>query len=87
MQQASEQLGEDYVFLAASYEELDKIKTFAGQRDFSFQFVHTKTPLENLNIYSIPTTFLINEEGELVETVIGSRPWNQSETINHLKNL
>lgn len=87
MHKASEQLGDDFVFLAASYEELDKIQAFAGHRDFNFQFIHSKTPFDALNIYSIPTTFLINEEGELVETVVGSRPWDEAETINRLKAL
>lgn len=87
MHEAAQQLGDDFVFLAASYEEMKKIQAFADQRDFNFQFVHTKTPLEMLNIYSIPTTFLINGEGELVETVIGSRPWDTAETIDQLKNL
>ncbi len=87
MSEAAEQLGEDYVFLAASYEDLAKIQKFVEKRDFSFQFVHTKTSIENLNIYSLPTTFLINSEGELVETVIGSQEWNEAEAINQLKAL
>ena len=87
MSEAAEQLGEDYVFLAASYEELNKIQKFADKRDFAFQFVHTKTPIEDLDIHSLPTTFLINSEGELVETVIGSREWNQAEAMNQLEAL
>jgi thiol-disulfide isomerase/thioredoxin len=87
MHEAAEQLGEDYVFLAASYEELDKIKKFAEKRDFAFQFVHTKTPIQDLQIRSLPTTFLINSEGELVETVIGSREWNETEAMDQLKAL
>lgn len=87
MSEAAEQLGEDYVFLAASYEDLAKIQKFAEKQDFTFQFVHTKTPIESLNIYSLPTTFLINSSGELVETVIGSQEWNQTEAMNQLKAL
>jgi len=87
MSEAAAQLGDDYVFLAASYEELSKIQKFAEKRDFTFQFVHTKTPIEDLDIYSLPTTFLINSEGELVKTVIGSREWNQPEAMNQLKAL
>ena len=87
MQTAAEQLGEDYVFLAASYEDLGKIQKFADKQDFSFQFVHTKTSLEELNVHSLPTTFLINSKGELAETVIGSREWDQEEAMNQLKAL
>ncbi|WKN40774.1 TlpA family protein disulfide reductase [Tunicatimonas pelagia] len=85
--EAAEQLGEEYVFLVASYEDLAKIQKFTEKRDFTFQFVHTKTPIENLNIYSLPTTFLINSAGELVETVIGSKEWNDAEAMNQLKAL
>ncbi len=87
MHEAAEQLGEDFVFLAASYEDLEKIKKFADKRDFAFQFVHTKTPIQDLQIRSLPTTFLINSEGELVETVIGSREWNETEAMDQLKAL
>lgn len=87
MHQAAEQLGDGYVFLAASYEDLGKIQKFVQSRDFAFQFVHSKTSLDNLNIHSLPTTFLINAEGELVESVVGSREWNQPETMDKLKAL
>lgn len=87
MHQAAEQLGDDYVFLAASYEDLSKIQKFVQSRDFAFQFVHSKTSLDNLNIYSLPTTFLINAEGKLVETVVGSREWNEPEAMDKLKAL
>ena len=87
MHEAAGQLGEDYVFLAASYEDLEKIKKFADNRDFDFQFVHTKTPIQDLQIRSLPTTFLINSEGELVETVVGSREWNEAEAISQLKSI
>ena len=87
MSKAAQQLGEEYVFLAASYEDLDKIRKFTEKRDFDFQFVHTKTPIESLNIYSLPTTFLINSQSELVETVIGCQEWNEPEPMNQLKSL
>lgn len=87
MHEAAKQLGDDYVFLAASYEDMEKIKKFADKRDFAFQFVHTKTPIQKLQIHSLPTTFLINSEGELVETVIGSREWDETEAIDQLKAL
>ncbi|MEM9832098.1 MAG: TlpA disulfide reductase family protein [Bacteroidota bacterium] len=87
MSEAAQQLGEEYVFLAASYEDLDKIRKFTEKRDFDFQFVHTKTPIESLNVYSLPTTFLINSRGELAETVVGSQEWNEPEALNQLKSL
>lgn len=88
MDQAYQSLkDEDFVFLAASYEEPGKIKSFQENRDFSFLFVHVRTSLESLNIYSIPTTFIINKEGELVETIVGSRQWNTPEMLNKLKQM
>lgn len=78
---------ENFVFLAASYEAPEKIKRFVEKQSFSFSFVHMKASLEDLNIYSIPTTFIINREGELVKTVVGSREWNAQDTLNELKKI
>lgn len=78
---------ENFVFLAASYEAPEKIRNFQEKQDFSFPFVHTKTSLEELNIHSIPTTFIINKEGELVKTVVGSREWDTPEMLNELKQI
>lgn len=78
---------ENFVFLAASYEEPEKIKNFQEKQNFSFQFVHVKNSLESLSIYSIPTTFIISKEGELVETVVGSRQWDDPEILNKLKQM
>lgn len=78
---------ENFVFLVASYEAPEKIRNFQEKQNFSFPFVHMKTNLEELNIYSIPTTFIINEEGELIKTVVGSREWDTPEMLNELKQM
>lgn len=78
---------EDFIFMAASYEEPEKIRSFREKQEFSFPLVHMKTSLEALNIYSIPTTFIINKEGELARIVVGSRQWDAPETLNELKQM
>ncbi len=88
MDKAFQALGdENFVFLAASYEEPEKIRAFREKHPFSFSFVHMKSSLESLNVYSIPTTLIINQEGELVKTIVGSQPWDQPEMLNALKQI
>lgn len=88
MDQAYQSLkDENFIFLAASYEEPEKIRSFQEKQNFSFPFVHVKNGLESLNIYSIPTTFIINEEGVLLETVVGSRQWDSPEMLDKLKQM
>ena len=78
---------EDYVFIAASDEDLDKIKKFAAKNNYSFQIVHSKTSVFDLDITALPTTFVISKEGEIVYNEVGARDWAGENTLNKLRKL
>lgn len=78
---------EHFIFLAASDENLDKIKRFAEQNPHDFSYVHLKSNVYSLGLSVLPTTYIINKEGEIEETIIGAREWDSNESIDRLNSL
>lgn len=76
---------EGFVFMAASYEDPEKITEFMQKQDFNFPFVHLKSDMQALGVQSIPTTFIYNEDGKVVARIIGTREWDAPEVIAKLK--
>jgi hypothetical protein len=42
---------------------------------------------ETLGIYSIPTSYIFDENGKIIETIVGVIEWDSEEMINKLKIL
>ena len=88
MDKAAKILGEEnFVFLAASDEDMDKIKKFVAVKDYSFQFVHSKTSVFDLDIMALPTTMIINTKGEIVYNEVGARDWANVKELEKLREL
>ena len=84
---ASEILGEEAVFLAASDESLEKIEGFREKYpDFKFQIIKLQESVLNFEVQVLPTTFIINEEGEIVSTIVGGREWDSPKQIDLIRN-
>ena len=79
--------GDNFVFLAASDEGIERIKKFVSQVDFSFQFVQLQGDIFDLDIKALPTTFIINPDGQIVYNEIGAREWSTQDNIDMLINL
>lgn len=79
-------LGDDFVLLLASDEGATKINAFKEKRPFELQFVQIDNSLESLGVYSLPTTFVVSANGDLLETLIGARDWNTPTQIHTLKS-
>ena len=78
---------DDFIFIAASDESIEKIKKFAEKYDYSFKFVHSKTSVFDLELGALPTTWVINKEGVLVYNEVGARKWDSEEELNNLRDL
>ncbi len=78
---------EGFVFLAASDEDIEKIKKFVAKVDYSFKFVHSKTSVFDLDIAALPTTFVINKQGEVVYNEVGARDWASATELENLRKL
>ncbi len=80
------QYGDDgFVVLGIALDprEFDKVAPFVEQMNINYPVVLDKNGVQNLygGIGSIPTTFVVNRNGEVVDQIVGSRPKAEFERI------
>ena len=77
-------LPESHKLILASDEPLNRINAFVSARTLDLQFAQITSSVEELGVYSLPTTLIINSNGEVLETLVGARDWNTQEQIDYL---
>ena len=85
----AEEILEDYgyTFLLVSDETIDKISNFKNEMNFDLKFLKSNKSFESLGVYAMPTSYIFDENGEIVETFVGVIEWDSKEIINKLKML
>ena len=85
----AEKILEDYgyTFLLVSDESISKISNFKNEMNFDFNFLKSNKSFETIGVYAMPTSYVFNENGEIVETFVGVIEWDSEEMINKLKTL
>ena len=76
-----------YTFLLVSDETLDKISEFKEDWNFDFNFLKSTKSFETLGVYAMPTSYIFDENGKIIETIVGAIKWDSEEMINKLKML
>ena len=76
-----------YTFLLVSDETISKISKFKNEKNFDFNFLRSSKPFETLGVYSMPTSYIFDENGKIIETIVGAIEWDSEEMINKLKML
>ena len=79
--------GEGYVFLLLSDEPHERIREFKDTRDFDFEFLRMIDPLKSQGIFSIPQTYIIDREGNIVRAITGGINWASEESLAFLKSV
>ena len=77
----------NYIFLLVSDETTSKISTFKKDKNFDFNFLKSVESNETLGIYSLPTSYIFDENGKKIETIVGTIAWDSEQIINKLKTL
>lgn len=72
---------EGYVFIAVSNEELPRMKGYIDRFDYSFQFAQFPSGLESLNMYALPTSYIIGANGEKLYEHTGAKEWDDEEHL------
>ena len=72
----------NYTFLLVSDETISKINTFKNEKKFDFNFLKSVNSNEINGIYSLPTTYIFDENGKKVETFVGVVAWDSQRIIN-----
>ena len=85
----AEEILEDYgyTFFLVSDETISKISKFKNERNFDFNFLKSIKSFETLGIYSMPTSYIFDENGKIIETIVGAIEWDSEEMINKLNML
>ena len=76
---------EEVVFLFASNEAVDEIESFKKNHSYDFHYVRLEN-LEELNIMTLPTTYIFNPDGELVFSEMGYRKWDTKSNVELIIN-
>lgn len=76
---------EEVVFFFASNEAVDEIESFKKNHSYDFHYVRLEN-LEELNIVTLPTTYIFNPEGELVFSEMGYRQWDTKSNVELIIN-
>lgn len=76
---------ENIEFLLASNETRSQIKSFTQSHGYKFNYVQLDMPLAQIDIQGLPTTIIVNPEGEIVFTEMGARDWSSEESIQLIK--
>ena len=77
----------NYIFLLVSDETFSKISKFKNINNFDFNFLKSVKSNEMLGIYSLPTSYIFDENGKKIETIVGTITWDSEQIINKLKIL
>ncbi len=76
---------ENYVFLLASDQSLEKIQKFVDKRRFDLTFIRLKDAFAEKGVSALPTTFIYNGAGEQVLKIEGQTDWVSDEMIEKFK--
>jgi len=88
LKRAKEKLkNHNYTFLLVSDETVSKISTFKNEKNFDFNFLRSENSIEMLGIYSLPTSYIFDENGKKIETIVGAIAWDSEQIIDKLKIL
>lgn len=89
---AFEKLYQDYkenvVFLFVANDDPKRVEKFISKKGYSHPVYYqlTKAP-KDLSSNSLPTTYIINKQGEIVVNKVGAADWNSSKVRALLDNL
>ena len=76
-----------YTFLLVSDETVSKISEFKNEWNFDFNFLKSSKSFETLGVYAMPTSYIFDENGQIIETIVGAVECDSEEMINKLKMM
>ncbi len=79
--------GENYMFLFATTDNLEKINTYRKNNNYPFQFLQFNSTLDKLKIYALPATFIYDTKGNQVKRIDGATEWDSEEILNQLRAI
>lgn len=87
IEKAAQAFKDDIVFVAASNEPPALIQSYLKKNKFSFQFVRLEVTYLDVYVVALPTTMLIDANGQLVAEEEGFRNWASTSSFEQLQSL
>ena len=77
----------DVEIICISDEDVETIAAWKDRKAYPFTFLKLNTNFNAVNIFSIPTSYIVNTKLEVVKETVGYIDWEDESTRNHLKKL
>ncbi|MEJ7675594.1 MAG: TlpA disulfide reductase family protein [Chitinophagaceae bacterium] len=77
---------EEVIFLMASNESAAQIEEFKKNHEYSFDYVRIENS-EEMNVQTLPVTFIFNSKGNLVFSEAGLRKWDDKNNIDMILKI
>jgi len=87
IEKASQQFKEEIIFLAVSNESPALIKSYLKKNRYNFNFARFEGSYLDLYVVALPTTLLIDANGQLVSEEEGFRNWTSASSLELLSSL
>lgn len=78
---------DDFQFLFISDESVERLQSFKEQAGKQLVILHSKRPLREYKIFTLPTTYILNSSEEIVFDKIGIADWADEDMIANLKAI
>jgi len=78
---------ENFRFVLISDEPVERLKHFQEQTGAGFPILHSEKKLQEYKIYTIPTSYVLNSNHEIVFKKTGEEDWASDAVIQKLKKL
>ena len=77
---------ENYLFVFVSDEDTDTITEFLDERGFPGNFIKLNGYFGNFGIGAVPSSWLLDENGDIEATWAGAYEWDDAEMLDEIRN-
>lgn len=77
----------DVEIICISDEDIETIAAWQERKQYPFTFLKLNTNFNAINIFSIPTSYIVNTKLEVTNETVGFIDWEDESTREHLKKL
>ncbi len=77
----------DVEIICITDELLDKLNIFKNEKAYPFTFLKMQKHFPDIGINSIPVTYILNKNLEIVKEEVGDIKWDDASTLSYIKTL
>lgn len=78
---------QDVEVICITDEPIEKLIAFKSKKGYPFTFLKLNKSFSEIGIHSIPVTYIVNQDFQIVKEQVGYIHWDNPATLNHIKGL